>query len=146
MADDTPRPGASQPPDAKQQANELRELLQVEMIEWPVANPRQQVQDIAVLHACTLIQDTLEWVASGETERRERLRVWQVKHGALPVVLAALVPGIAAQLKNREAIVGELLEVLARLQANFEIDDARDSLLNNLATFAAIAAGEVPRG
>jgi hypothetical protein len=146
-AEQVQQPGASQTPDAERQATELRKLLKTEAVVWPVANARQQDYELPVWQVLDMTRTVIEGLESDQAEIRTRLLAWLRKQpGKLPAALSALLPGVVSHLENRKVILDELLATLARLEASFEGDEARDDLLNSLATFAAVAAGGIPKG
>ena len=144
-AEQVKQPGAGQPPKSPQQlANELRQLLEVEPVSWPVANPRQHREHVPPSDACGHIETLLEDLESDESVRRDGVEEWRAKH-ALPGVLGALVPGIAAQLDQGERLITEGLDWIKRLQAYYDAAETNDRVLGDIAVMEAIAAGELPQ-
>jgi hypothetical protein len=128
----------------QQRADEFGALLEVEPISWPVASPRQHRQVVAAWEACGFIIRVVEGLEGNEEERHAEVKQWRAKHGTLPGVLGALIPGIVAQLEQGGKLLAETLDCLKRLQAYFEAAETTARVLGDLATMEAIAAGELP--
>jgi hypothetical protein len=144
VTETTPQPAASQSADPEQQADALRALLRTDDIPWPIANPRQQPHRVAVREAVSMIAGVLDRLEWEHVEIRKNVETWRAKQPELAAALAVFVPLIITRLANREALISEGLEWLVRLEASYSGDDARDSLLDNLTTFNAITAGQMP--
>jgi hypothetical protein len=140
----TSSPTATPPGDPEQQARELRKLLRAEELLWPVATPRSQPKLITVSTALDYLRDVIDQLDGYGEETRESLRRWREEQGELTGALGYLVPGIAKMLEQRQTLIGQLLDYLTRLQANYDGDRARDDTLINIATLDALAAGKVP--
>lgn len=123
--------------------NPGRAAAAVQDIPWPVANIRQQPHRVPVGNPLGMIAGVLDRLEWEHVEIRKNVETWRAKQPELAAALAVLVPGIITQLASREALISE--GWLERFEAAYAADEARDNLLDNLATFNAIAAGQVPQ-
>jgi hypothetical protein len=130
--------------DQQQRLRRLRELLRTKMLDWPVASPRQQVQEIDVDRALDLIREVVDGLDGDCEQTRIDLEKWRAAGEPSGAAGTILLPGAVAQLEQRKTLLAELLSGLARLQADYAFDDKRDELFDNLAALDAIAAGKIP--
>lgn len=123
--------------------NPGRAAAAVQVIRWPVATIRHQPYQVAVGNALSMIAGVVERLEWEHAEIGDNVEAWRAKQAEFAAALGVLVPGIVAKLA-REKLIAEGLEWLARFEASYAADEARDNILENLAAFNAIAAGQVP--